>query len=88
MPRSINPRQPKITPRKEPIHPSIFYTYEEITHIDSPYRSATPSTFFKAIREGKLPVYRNSGKPLVRGADLIEWLTGRPVDGQADSAAA
>lgn len=69
-------RRVQIVRDKCPLNSEIFYTYTEISHPDSPYKITSPATLYRAIKDGKLRPKRGSGKPLLKGADLIAWVEG------------
>lgn len=80
-----NPLPEKITRRrtvqivkeKRPLNPDVFYTYTEISHSDSPHKVTSPAALYRALKAGKLKPKRGSGKPLLKGSDLIAWIEGR-----------
>ena len=70
-------RAVQIVVDKRPLNPDVFYTYTEISHPDSPHKITSPAALYRAIKIGKLKPKRGSGKPLLKGSDLIAWIEGR-----------
>lgn len=70
-------RRVQIVREKRPLDPNVFYTYTEVSHDDSPHKVVSPATLYRALKSGKLRPKRGSGKPLLKGSDLIAWIEGK-----------
>lgn len=64
---------------RRPIENDAYYTIKEITAPDSPYRVASASTVFRALKSSKLKANYLGRAIRLQGASIHAWLSGEEV---------
>lgn len=67
-------RQPQIALEKRAIEADAYYTIPELTSPQSPYRTCSASTVFRALKDGSLKANYVGRKVLLKGSAIHAWL--------------